>query len=482
MIFFGANPATDDDDDDNTTNDQEAAADAADGSADTTESGDQDSAEATDAGAAAPVSAPEVKQQQPSDSTSLVKDYLAKKYGLGGSAATYQQTADDAEAKVQAARDQAKSDRGTIGLFQGLSTMFGRPNEALFNAQRADVNQNLGAALQDRQQKLQDMLNSNNLGRQDVADALKAKQAKFQEGQNQRLQMQQAAMDAPDSAESEFARNMAKRFDKKGAAAGLYDTTTDEDGKVTGLSATQIQQKQPWLKDLFDQTMKQEDMQLRWAMLNNDKQWQRNYKQQQLLRPVVSQFNKDENAYQTATGKIDETLNMVDQATKGGVASQLVPLEVARGIAGRLNPQEIQAAGGDPSTVGKIQRYFEKAANGTMTVQDAQEYRTLLQSQKDTLSGVREKNRTQNIGAWANELGMKPSELHLLLMNNGEATPAAPAAGGKGSAATAPAAPAAAAPKRAVSQQDLSDYATKHKMTTDDAKKWLISQGYSVQD
>jgi hypothetical protein len=382
----------DEDEDTAATAPADAADEASDASADTVSSGDEDSDEAEEAGAAAPAAVP------------AWKDYLTKKYQL--------------DQGIQQARQDALDTQRTTGIFQGLSSMFGQNHDNFYNSQRAQANQRLAQAMQDRQMGLQDFETQRQVGRQDVADALRAKQAAFQESQNQRTREQQAALDAPDSAESEFARNMAQRFDPKGADAGNFDD----------LSATQIMRLRPEIKDLYDQTMKQDDMRLRWAQLNDQRQWQKDYKQMELNRPFIQSFNTAENKYQDAVGKIDQTQKMVDQATgTGGVAATLVPLEVARGIAGRLNPQEIAAAGGDPSTLGKINRMISTAAEGQMDGVDAEQFRTLLQSQRDSLTSAREAQRNQNIGAWARNTNQDPKQLRMTLL--GDTGAAAPAKG-----------------------------------------------------
>lgn len=409
-----------------------------------------------------PVSASALTDDQKWD---LIKQHLSGQYD---------QASDNG--KVKAARDAAEktSDWADIGhgldtMFHAKSAAFGGPgaDKDYWKGLKAEGQQKVQNAEKDRDAAIKDFMTKNQIGRQAVDDSMK--QTSFHNEQDK-----SKVWKDENTPGSETSKRVISSFNKTfpqfaiGADDAQHLSAADVKGYISGNVdiAAKIQANK-------------EAQQGRMAWQGALKQDHLDHEQQKQDVAFAKAYSGDEAKYQDQVGKIDQTLSMVDQAAKGGVASQLVPLEVAREIAGRLNPQEIAAASGDPSTLDALNRYITKAQNGTMTVKDAQEYRTLLQSKKDMVSTVREKQRAQSVGSYANATKRDANVIRGIVtvdQPSGHQTASTSPSGPQGGSGVANAAPAHGADDK------ITTYAAAHNLSYEAAKAILVKRGYQPNE
>lgn len=306
------------------------------------------------------------------------------------SAKGYQDLADTSKADIQSARAKAANSNSTANFGQALATMFkGSHNldASPYNNIREGNAQALGQATQDRQEMLKNYLMGNTLNRQATTDQRAAQTFAQQQKQFDVTN----ADNTPGSPKAlALAANLRKMFPNY--------PISDDDAK--NLSANDIQSKymQPMeLKAKVDAANAQKQMGLEMMKSRLDNQHQIDLQHQN--NKFGQDFGTAQNKHLTTATGIQQSLDTLDQATKpyqGGVASQVLPAEIAKQAIGRVTQQELSNFSGDPGVVARLQALWQKGAEGTMTVQNATEYRNLLDSQLKN-----ENNR------WAQESGSK---------------------------------------------------------------------------
>ena len=333
-----------------------------------------------------------------------VRDYIAQKYNLAGPPqspdAEFQKLAGD-NSKVAQARADAQDEKSHANVWEGITKLVGGRdhNKDYFKSERADADKKVQAAEDDHKALIANYLQGKQLGWQDEQHGHDRKSweqqdtdSEFKNQQNDRTTDRQDAEDDPDSQESQYARRVAQTLDPK--------------GDYSDLNATQIKANMPLVKDIYDKSMRSQDMALRWGEGNRAKAAAADNKRiegqgknyvkmngeilgQGRAPADVKQAQKDNLAADKANKLLTGNLNEL-----GPTQAHLAMDEVAKLATGGVATDAVRS-GLDPKTFAEDWATFKnKFAGPDGTVSNAN-MGPFLQQHKDYLDGMHQ--ITQNL-------------------------------------------------------------------------------------
>lgn len=324
---------------------------------------DDDAAEDSPEPAAAP--APPADPNSPDPEA--IKAYLAQKYG---------EASDNSD--VKAAREEAQRDNlianigsAVEGFARAGSQAHGGQgvNQDFYKGIKDQGQQGVAQAQTARQQQIQDFVTKQKMGQEAVAA-----------GQETKLKQNEIDQANPDSRPSKIGKAAFKaNFPDVAAAMGSdFDSLSYKDlGAISQMTDTKAK-----IQAAKEAAITNHAYQA--AMLSGKRDYDEKKDLKKSNDKFAGDYNKESGKAADAIAGLNDSLNEIDQAVKGGVANKVVPMKMAHAFAGKTTQTEIDSLGGDPSMLDRIKQYMSMAENGQMTEKNAAEYRTLLNSLKES--------------------------------------------------------------------------------------------------
>jgi len=309
----------------------------------------------------------------------------------------YQAMAGD-NSGVQAARDAASHDTKVSGLLQGLSTAFAgrdKTDDNYYNGVRDRATAAVGKAQQDKQQGLNQLVEGDKLQQQGVAQGQLAKDNAVKNDEND------GSSDRSTTARATYVKmfpglglDQLPGWDNVSAAdikANIDNPLKLKETAMSRQASLQVSKDQKeGMLALGNRKADQGDTKLSQGDTKLDQG------QQKIDNGAAAGGAKDEtqfsakewtplhNKYLAAVGDNDQAVAMVNTATQagGGVASTVVPAELAKSIVKRVTQNEIQQFSGDPGTMARLERIWTRGSEGLMTAGDAAEFQKVLNVQR----------------------------------------------------------------------------------------------------